>query len=55
MLNENSSSKQNIVQPEEFEKDNDQNFHIDLIYAMANNRAANYKLNAMDWITGTTT
>lgn len=41
-----------MVQPEEFEKDNDQNFHIDLIYSMANNRAANYKLNHMDWITG---
>ena len=36
---------------EEFEKDNDDNFHIDFIYAMANVRAANYKLDEMDWIT----
>ena len=37
--------------PEEFEKDNDQNFHIDFIYAMANCRSSNYKLDLMDWIT----
>lgn len=36
---------------EEFEKDNDQNFHIDFIHALANVRAANYKLDEMDWIT----
>ena len=36
---------------EEFEKDNDDNFHIDFIHAMANVRAANYKLDEMDWIT----
>ncbi len=36
---------------EEFEKDNDENFHIDFIHAMANIRAANYKLEEMDWIT----
>ena len=30
--------------PEEFEKDEDQNGHIDLIYSMANLRARNYKL-----------
>ncbi len=36
---------------EEFEKDNDENFHIDFIHAMANVRAANYKLDEMDWIT----
>lgn len=37
--------------PEEFEKDDDQNGHIDFIYAMANLRAQNYKLDEMDWIT----
>lgn len=39
------------VVAEEFEKDNDQNGHIDFIYAMANLRAINYKLDEMDWIT----
>lgn len=39
------------VQPEQFEKDNDANFHIDLIYALGNCRAVNYKLDPMDWIT----
>lgn len=37
--------------PEEFEKDNDANFHIDFIYASANCRAENYQLDKMDWIT----
>lgn len=36
---------------EEFEKDEDENFHIDVIYSMANIRAANYSLAYMDWIT----
>lgn len=36
---------------EEFEKDDDQNGHIDLISSMANLRARNYKLEEMDWIT----
>jgi len=36
---------------EEFEKDEDENFHIDLIYSMANIRASNYSLAEMDWIT----
>lgn len=40
-----------VVNPEQFEKDNDQNFHIDCIYAMGNCRAVNYKLDHMDWIT----
>lgn len=40
-----------IVVSEPFEKDNDQNFHIDAIYAMGNCRAINYKLDPMDWIT----
>ena len=37
--------------PEEFEKDNDSNFHIDFIYSSANIRASCYKLDIMDWIT----
>jgi len=28
-----------LIQPEEFEKDNDANYHIDFIYAMANCRS----------------
>lgn len=39
------------MQAEEFEKDDDQNGHIDFIYAMANLRAINYKLEELDWIT----
>lgn len=39
------------VSAEEFEKDEDANGHIDLIYSMANLRASNYKLDPMDWIT----
>ena len=35
---------------EEFEKDDDKNFHIDFITAAANLRASNYKLKPMDWI-----
>ena len=36
---------------EEFEKDDDQNFHIDFIHACANVRAMNYSLTPMDWLT----
>lgn len=34
----------------EFEKDDDENCHIDFISALANVRASNYKLDQMDWI-----
>ena len=34
-----------------FEKDNDNNFHIDFIHASANLRAQNYRLEKMDWLT----
>lgn len=34
----------------EFEKDNDANFHIDIIYAMSGLRCKNYKLEVMDWM-----
>lgn len=46
-LNSNLSSGINV---EEFEKDNDKNFHIDFIAAAANCRAINYKLQPMDWM-----
>lgn len=39
------------MKPEEFEKDNDANFHIDFMYSMGNCRALSYKLEEMDWIT----
>jgi hypothetical protein len=39
------------LQVEEFEKDNDDNFHVDFIHAMTNVRAINYRLDEMDWIT----
>ena len=39
------------ITPEEFEKDEDSNGHIDLIYSMAHLRVQNYKLEPMDWIT----
>ena len=35
----------------EFEKDDDTNFQIDIIYAMSALRCRNYKLDIMDWIT----
>lgn len=38
------------MKPEEFEKDNDSNFHIDFMHAMGNCRSVNYKLEPMDWI-----
>jgi len=40
-----------LISAEDFEKDNDQNFHVDFIFAMANCRALNYKLDSMDWLT----
>lgn len=43
--------EKNLVRSEEFEKDNDANFHIDFMYSMANCRASCYKLDYMDWIT----
>ena len=39
------------IKREDFEKDDDSNFHIDFIYAMANCRALNYGLAEMDWLT----
>jgi hypothetical protein len=39
------------MKAEEFEKDNDSNYHIDFIYSLANCRAINYKLDPMDWLT----
>ena len=46
-----TNEDKSIIKPEQFEKDNDQNFHIDVIFALGNCRAVNYKLDPMDWIT----
>ena len=40
-----------LFKVEEFEKDNDENYHVDMIHAAANSRALNYGLVEMDWIT----
>ena len=45
-----ASKAEALLKVEEFEKDNDQNSHIDFIFAMANIRAANYDLEEMEWI-----
>jgi actin-related protein len=39
-----------VVKSDEFEKDDDNNFHIDFMATMGNCRAESYKLEAMDWI-----
>ncbi|KAL4506801.1 hypothetical protein ABPG72_001222 [Tetrahymena utriculariae] len=44
------NTEKHLLVAEEFEKDEDDNGHIDLIYAMANCRSTNYKLAPMDWI-----
>lgn len=45
------SIEDTLIRKEEFEKDNDANFHIDFMYSMANCRSQNYKLDEMDWLT----
>lgn len=37
-----------VIHPQDFEKDDDSNFHIDYIVAASNLRAANYKIAAAD-------
>ncbi len=49
-INELGTSKLKIT-AEQFEKDEDQNGHIDLIHSMANLRSSNYTLDPMDWMT----
>ena len=46
-----SNLQKNTMIPEEFEKDNDYNGHIDFIHSLGNLRAANYMLDEMDWLT----
>jgi hypothetical protein len=40
-----------LIKSEEFEKDDDKNFHIDFMASMGNCRAQSYKLDLMDWLT----
>lgn len=47
---EGKSFEDTVIKAEEFEKDEDSNYHIDFVYAMANCRASSYKLDPMDWI-----
>ena len=49
-LNKSKPLEEYFIQKEEFEKDCDANFHIDVIHALANCRAVNYKLEEMDWL-----
>ena len=44
-------SKLLLTNAQEFEKDDDTNFHIDFIYSCTNWRASSYVLDQMDWIT----
>lgn len=39
-----------MVKAEEFEKDQDSNFHIDFMHALGNCRSLNYKLEPMEWL-----
>ena len=50
-LDKSKPVDESVLRAEEFEKDNDANHHIDLIYSMANCRSNNYKLDEMDWLT----
>lgn len=40
-----------LIKAEDFEKDEDANFHIDFMYSMGMCRCRNYKLTEMDWLT----
>lgn len=45
------SFEESVIKPEDFEKDNDTNFHVDFMYSSGNIRASCYKLEHMDWLT----
>ena len=49
-LNKDKKFDEYLVKSEEFEKDDDKNFHIDFMSSMGNCRAMNYKLEEMDWL-----
>ena len=38
------------VKPDEFEKDDDTNYHVDFLHALTNLRARNYGLAEYDWL-----
>ena len=41
---------EDVIKSEEFEKDDDKNFHIDFMHSLGNCRSINYTLEPMDWI-----
>ena len=43
--------EKNLIKSEEFEKDNDANWHIDFMYSMGNCRAQCYKLDPANYLT----
>lgn len=47
---QNLKESNTYMQVEEFEKDNDANYHIDFIYAISNLRAVNYDLKQTTWL-----
>lgn len=47
---EPKKDNEHLMSPEEFEKDEDDNGHIDYIHACANMRSTNYKLEPMEWL-----
>lgn len=47
LLNQVKDAK---ISAEEFEKDDDSNFHIDFISGLAGCRCMNYSLSTLDWV-----
>jgi molybdopterin/thiamine biosynthesis adenylyltransferase len=50
VLSPGGEQRPESVVPEEFEKDNDANFHVDFVSSMTNMRARVYGLPALEWI-----
>jgi len=50
-MQKNKKFEEYLIKAEDFEKDEDSNYHIDFMYAMGMCRCRNYKLTEMDWIT----
>lgn len=49
-MGKTKASPSSKLSPAEFEKDNDENYHINFIYAAANLRARNYKITEADFL-----
>jgi hypothetical protein len=50
-MNKSKKIEDYLIKAEDFEKDEDANFHIDFMYSMGMCRCRNYKLTEMDWLT----